>query len=150
MKFQKSTILIFVILVFFTIFLGIFFLMSFVANGGVISTIRQGEIISKKYNVCLHTKPNGGSGDWIDVFTYYCEAKINWDEKDNFDQPFPKGVLDSTFIDECETASLKDNLNPVSKTLNFKTNIWCRLVGIKPKEELNFKVDEKGEFVSKW
>ncbi len=96
----------------------------FLSNGATGDVPKNGEVISEKYNICLHTEPNSGSGDWINIFTYHCDKEINWEEGYKGDYK-EKGVLDDTSVLRCEKAYLKDEGDTESKILYVEQIRWC-------------------------
>ena len=125
----------------------LFWFAIFMATGAFYIAFDDGEVISKKYNVCLHTEPNNGSGDWDNIFTYYCDQKINWNSRSYmFIEDYIKnGALDMTSSGECVSVRIKEG-DEESRILTFKPISVCALFD-KHGEAKSFVVNQKGEFI---
>lgn len=137
--------------IFFIIIAFLLYAVANLANGGIGKLPENGEIISEKYNICIHTVGNSGSGEWVTIFSYICDKEINWSAPQiisYLEGLSTQGVTDYLSSDECVDVFLKDDTGN-SKVLHIEKTFFCKLFNTEsPKvEERNYTVDKNGKFV---
>ncbi len=115
------------------LFVWLLYVIANIANGGIGRIPNDGEVISEKYNVCLRVEPNKGSGDWLNMFTYFCDKR--------------QRVIDSQESGECVDIYLENVGDSHSNVLHIKRSFNCALSNIEGSEEKSYIVNEFGKFV---
>lgn len=73
--------------------------------------------IMPKDNTCVHFIPNNGSGEHVNIYSYYCDKTPDWDNLDQSDRDedkHKKGILDETYTTECPIISVKSFTDSVN------------------------------------
>ena len=115
----------------------------FIANGGIRMNIKEGEVINKNGengSICLHTESNRGSGEWINIFSYKCDEKVDWNQDYIDEDNHKQYIYDLISSGECVDVILQNKL------IIIKKNPICVLFGVEVSKEKKYLVNEYGKF----